>query len=37
MRSGAFSPLTANPVLQALVLPFGGIGLLSIVEVMAWG
>jgi hypothetical protein len=32
LRSGAFAPLAEQPIVRALILPFGGAGVMSILE-----
>jgi len=32
MRQGAFAPFMQNPVVQSLIVPFGGIGGVSLVD-----
>lgn len=34
VRTGAFSPWSRNPVLHALVLPFGGVGALALIDTL---
>ena len=34
-RRGAFSPFSQNPAMQAVLLPFSGLGLLQLIEQFA--
>lgn len=35
MRRGAFAPLTERPVFRAMLMPFGGMGILALLEFLA--
>ena len=35
LNKGAFAPWTANPVMHALLIPFGGAGIAAVLEAVA--
>jgi hypothetical protein len=36
LREGAFAPLAEQPLIRALLLPFGGAGFVALVEALAY-